>query len=104
MLIHPRQPPWQQPERFPLEVLAGFQVAMTFISLDPATNRARFYHLQWQSTLWGELALIQTWGRIRTVSGRRRVRLYPVRTHAHDAIIQIIRHRLRHGYQITAWD
>jgi len=37
--------PYQQPELFPLDVLATFQVAMSFVSLDPATNRSWFYHL-----------------------------------------------------------
>ena len=99
-MISPKtHPTYQQ-----LEVLTQFQVHIRFASSDPAVNRARWYHLQWQPTLWGELALIQTWGRIGTTGGHRRVRVYADRTAAHDALIRIIRHRLRHGYQITAWE
>ena len=104
MIAPKTHPTYQQPELFPLEVLSQFQVLIRFASIDPAVNRARWYQLQWQPTLWGELALIQTWGRIGTTGGHRRVRVYADRTEAHDTLSQIIRHRLRHGYQITAWE
>ena len=45
------------------ETLAGFRAYVRFESVDPAENRRRFYDLTWQPTLFGEGALVRTWGR-----------------------------------------
>ena len=72
------------------------------MGINPEYNRARFYRLPVQPTLWGEIALVQTWGRLGT-AGRVRVTIYSARTDAHAAVVQIIRHRLRHGHEVVAW-
>ena len=92
-----------QPELPSAEALAGFATLLVFTSIDAEENHARFYWLHWQPTLWGEIALVQTWGRLGT-AGRVRVTVYPDRADAHAAVVQIIRHRLRHGYEIVAWE
>jgi len=93
---------YAQPELFPVEVLAGFETLMTFTSVNLDENRARFYTLRWQTTLWGEQALIQTWGRRGTI-GRTRVTNFADRAAAHPIVVDIIRHRIRHGYEIVTW-
>ncbi len=45
------------------ETLAGFRAFVRFENSDPAENRRRFYDLTWQPTLFGEGALVRTWGR-----------------------------------------
>jgi predicted DNA-binding WGR domain protein len=92
-----------QPELFPADLLAQFRASIRFVSLGPARNRARFYRLHWQPTLWGELALVQTWGRLGT-AGRTRVAIYPDRLSAQENIARVIIHRLRHDYTLIGWD
>jgi predicted DNA-binding WGR domain protein len=97
------QPPAvHQPELFPVEVLAQFQLNIAFVSINPEQNRSRFYHLRWQRTLWEEWVLVQTWGRLGT-SERTRMTVYEDRGQAQKAIEQIITHRLRHGYALIMW-
>ncbi len=45
------------------ETLATFSAYVRFESSDPAENRRRFYDLTWQPTLFGDGALVRTWGR-----------------------------------------
>ena len=84
------------------EPLADFQAYVRFESVDPATNRWRFYDLLWQPTLFGEGALVRVWGRQRQ-SSTRRVTVYPDRADAQMEIRQVVRRRLRHGYQVVEW-
>ena len=69
-------------------------------SVDPAHNRARFYELAWQPTLWGNAALVRRWGRIGT-RGRERVFLYADDPGAEDALRRWASLRLRHGYRLA---
>jgi predicted DNA-binding WGR domain protein len=93
---------WQQPELFPPAILAQFRCALRFVSIDPAKNRARFYTLHWQRSLWQEEALVQRWGRIGT-PGRTRATFYAGREQAQELITRVIQHRLQHGYHIVEW-
>ena len=82
--------------------LTGFRAYVRFESRDPEANRDRYYDLLWQPTLFGEGALVRVWGR-RGQSARSRVRTYPDRTCAQRDVRQLVRLRLRHGYQVTDW-
>jgi predicted DNA-binding WGR domain protein len=82
--------------------LAAFREELRLVSRDPAKNRDRFYTLRWQPSLFGEPALVRTWGRVGTV-GRSRASVYPDATRAQAAIVALLRRRLRHGYRVVAW-
>lgn len=69
--------PWPPP---PAE-LPPFRSFIRLESIDPSRNRARFYALAWQPTLWGEEALRCTWGRLGTL-GRSHVTVYADETQA----------------------
>src|SRR3712207_6628208 len=84
------------------ETLAGFRAYIRFESVDPAENRRRFYDLTWQPTLFGEGALVRTWGR-QGQPGTTRATFYPDRTCADAEIRQVVRRRLQHGYRVSAW-
>jgi predicted DNA-binding WGR domain protein len=84
------------------EQLAGFRACVRFESVDPETNRWRFHDLLWQPTLFGEGALVQIWGR-QQQSSTRRVTVHPDRAGAQTEIRQVVRRRLRHGYQVVDW-
>ena len=85
-----------------LETLATFSAYIRFESSDPAANRHRFYDLTWQPTLFGEGALVRTWGR-QGQPGTARATFYPDRGGAQAEIRQVVRRRLAHGYQVIAW-
>ena len=84
------------------ETLAGFHAYVRFESSDPVANRHRFYHLTWQPTLFGEWALVRTWGR-QGQPGTSRATFYPDRDGAQAEIRQVVRRRLAHGYRVVAW-
>ena len=84
------------------ETLATFSAYIRFASSDPAANRHRFYDLTWQPTLFGEGALIRTWGR-QGQPGTSRATFYPDRTCAEAEIRQVVRRRLAHGYRVIDW-
>jgi predicted DNA-binding WGR domain protein len=84
------------------EQLTGFQAYVHFASVDPDQNRWRFYDLLWQPTLFGEGALVRVWGR-QSQSSTRCVTVSPDRADAHTEVRQVVRRRLRHGYQVTDW-
>lgn len=75
---------------------------MRLESIDPVRNRARFYELAWQPTLWGTGALVRRWGRIGT-PGRSGVLLEAARPATNDAVRRLLTRRLRHGYRLVAW-
>ena len=84
------------------ETLASFRAYVRFESIDPAENRRRFYDLLWQPTLFGEGALVRTWGR-QGQPGTTRATFYPDRDDAQAEIRQVVRRRLAHGYRVIAW-
>ena len=79
----------------------GFGQMLRLVSLDPSRNRARVYALTWQPTLWGEVALVRTWGRL-DHPGRSQVTIYPNRNQAQADLRRLLRRRLQHGYQVVA--
>ena len=77
-----------------------FRDGARFVSVDPTTNRARFYEVRLQATLWGAVALVRTWGRLGT-PGRSAVRSYPEPGAARAAAERLVRRRLQRGYQLV---
>ncbi len=87
-------------ERESAEVLARFTASARFVSVDPATNRFRFYSLSWQPMLFGGGALIRTWGRIGS-TGRTLETVYEDRASAQALVEQLIKRRLQRGYRVV---
>ena len=89
----------------PMDVgaVAAFRSHVRLISVDPAANRFRAYVLSWRPTLWGDFALVQTWGRLGSPS-RSRTTTFAARPLAQEAIVRLLRRRLRHGYRVAAWE
>jgi len=83
--------------------VAAFRSHVRLTSVDPAANRFRAYRLSWRPTLWGDFALVQTWGRLGSPS-RSRTTFFPSRPMAQETIVRLLRRRLRHGYRVVAWD
>jgi predicted DNA-binding WGR domain protein len=84
------------------EQLATFRAYVRFERVEPAENQRRYYDLSWQPTLFGEGALVRTWGRLAR-AGRTRVTLYPDRDGAAPEVRQVVRRRLAHGYRVVDW-
>jgi predicted DNA-binding WGR domain protein len=84
------------------EQLTTFRAYVRFERVEPERNRRRYYDLAWQPTLFGEGALVRTWGRLGQ-AGRTRVTLYPDRDDAQPEVRQVLRRRLLHGYRLVDW-
>ena len=84
------------------ETLVGFRAYVRFESVDAAENRRRVYDLAWQPTLFGDGALVRTWGR-QGQPGTTRATFYPDRACAMAEVRQVVRRRLQHGYHVTDW-
>ncbi len=65
---------------------------------DPVRNMARFYVLDLQPTLFGEVALVRTWGRIGS-SGRAMMVTYPAVGAATAAADRLTRQKRGRGYR-----
>lgn len=66
--------------------------------IDPGRNMFRFYALEVDGSLFGDCALVRSWGRIGTV-GAVRVDLYPSRGEAEAARASLLASKLRKGYR-----
>ena len=66
--------------------------------LDPAVNKARFYVLSLQPTLFGDTAVVRHWGRLGT-NGRVRIDLYASREQARSALHALEAIKRRRGYR-----
>ena len=82
--------------------VAAFHAVVRLSSVDPMTNRFRFYVLSVRPTLWGDVALVQSWGRLGS-PGRSRMTNYATRAEAQAMIERLLRRRLRHGYRVVTW-
>ena len=69
-----------------------------FVSIDPEHNRARFYELLIQPTLWGEVSLIRQWGRIGGGGGQRQITFHQEWLSAEAEFGALIAHRMKRGY------
>lgn len=72
-----------------------------FVSVDPARNRARFYTFSVQETLWGEPALVYTWGRIGG-PGRSLARILKSREKAEHVLSKATARQMSRGYREAA--
>jgi predicted DNA-binding WGR domain protein len=82
------------------ETIARFHAYARLISVDPERNRFRYYSLTWQPGLWGGGALVRCWGRI-GMKGRSQETPYRDRSSAQGDVDQLVKRRLRHGYQVV---
>jgi predicted DNA-binding WGR domain protein len=57
--------------------------------------------LSWQPTLFGDGALVKSWGRLGT-EGRSATVFWGERQDAQAVIDQLVRRRVQHGYQLVA--
>lgn len=102
-------PPAPSPADVPAAVAARgatavppFTRELRLVSVDDSRNRARFYVLQWQPTLWGGVALVRVWGRIGS-AGRAQVLAYADTPQLDTAVARLVRRRLQHGYHVVDW-
>jgi predicted DNA-binding WGR domain protein len=79
-----------------------FTHELRLVSIDDSRNRARFYVLQWQPTLWDGVALVRVWGRIGS-RGRAQVLRCADTPEVDDIVARLVRRRLQHGYQVVDW-
>ncbi len=85
-----------------LTAVPPFARELRLVSIDAGRNRARFYVLQWQPTIWGGVALVRVWGRIGS-PGRAQVLCYAETPQMDATVERVVRRRLRHGYQLVDW-
>ena len=64
---------------------------------DCARNAARFYVLAIEPSLYGDAALVRTWGRIGSL-GRQRLDLYASAAEAGEALEAWLARKVRRGY------
>ena len=69
--------------------------------VERAKNRARFYVLSIEPTLFEDLALVRRWGRIGS-AGRERIDLHPSGPVAQIELYQCLDRKRRRGYQLRA--
>ncbi len=67
------------------------------IHVDPDVNMARFYGIELQLTLFGEVSVLRTWGRIGT-NGQAMMVTYEDEAQATDALHKLERQKRRRGY------
>ncbi|WP_253284532.1 MULTISPECIES: WGR domain-containing protein [unclassified Ruegeria] len=67
------------------------------IHVDPDVNMARFYGIELQPTLFGEVSVLRTWGRIGT-NGQAMMVTYEGEAQATDALQKIEKQKRRRGY------
>ena len=66
--------------------------------IDPSRNMARFYLLSLQPTLFGEVSVVRSWGRIGT-AGRSKVESHTTGQGACLALAKLKAAKLRRGYR-----
>ncbi|WP_170766245.1 WGR domain-containing protein [Ruegeria lacuscaerulensis] len=67
------------------------------IHVDPDVNMARLYGIELQPTLFGEVSVLRTWGRIGT-NGQAMMVTYVDETQATEALQKLERQKRRRGY------
>ncbi len=83
------------------EQVAQFEHYVRLVSYAPEHNRHRFYLFSWQRSLYGELVLVCTWGRMGTL-GRSRSICFPEGLPVMN-LERLINRRLQRGYYVTEW-
>ena len=67
------------------------------IHVDPDVNMARFYGIELQPTLFGEVSILRTWGRIGT-NGQAMMVTYDDEALASEALNNLEKQKRRRGY------
>ncbi len=67
------------------------------IHVGPNANMARFYGIELQPTLFGEVTVLRTWGRIGTNGQAMRV-TYEDEAQADEVLQKLEKQKLRRGY------
>ncbi len=67
------------------------------IHVDPDVNMARFYGIELQPTLFGEVSVLRTWGRIGT-NGKAMMVTYDDQAQAAKAFHSLEKQKCRRGY------
>ncbi len=70
------------------------------IHVDPDVNMARFYRIELQPTLFGEVSILRAWGRIGTNGQAMRV-TYDDEAQAGEALQKLEKQKLRRGYVLV---
>ena len=65
--------------------------------IDPETNMARFYCIDVAATLFGDVSVLRTWGRIGT-QGRTSIETCASADEAEGAAFRTLRQKMRRGY------
>lgn len=70
--------------------------------LDPSRNVARYYRIEVERTLFGEVIMIRRWGRIGTLGRRREVvvSLPEAAASLEEVVIAAMQAKLRRGYRL----
>jgi predicted DNA-binding WGR domain protein len=66
--------------------------------IEPEKNMARFYALAVQPTLFGEVSLMRSWGRIGT-RGQQKLHVFNDEKHAVGLFLELLREKRRRGYR-----
>lgn len=75
---------------------------VNLIHVDPERNMARFYGIEVQPTLFGEVSVLRNWGRIGT-KGRGMMVTYKDEYQAAAALLKLDKQKRRRGYvEVTA--
>jgi predicted DNA-binding WGR domain protein len=71
--------------------------------IDAARNMRRFYALALQPTLFGDVSMVRTWGRIGT-SGQRLIETFNLEEEAARALVRLMTVKKRRGYRSADGD
>ncbi|NKJ36546.1 WGR domain-containing protein [Rhizobium sp. SG570] len=66
--------------------------------IEPEKNMARFYALAVQPTLFGEVSLVRSWGRIGT-HGQQKMHVFNEEKHAVELFLELLRKKRNRGYK-----
>jgi len=78
---------------------AGFTSYLRLAHRDPGLQQQRFYVLAWQPGLFGEGALLRSWG-LAGAAGRTLMTRYQDRRSAQPVIERLVHRQLRQGYRV----
>jgi predicted DNA-binding WGR domain protein len=81
-----------------ITLMASEPTDLHFRRIDSAQNMARYYSLSLQPTLFGEMALVRTWGRIGTM-GQQKSSMFLDSDEAAAALEKLTQQKLRKGYR-----
>ena len=94
--------PRRRPGRLEAAVItaADFASHLWLAHLDQIHQRQRFYVLTWQPGLFGDGALLRSWG-LAGARGRTIMTRYADRRAAQPVIERLVHRQLQHGYRVV---